>query len=87
MYSICEFAALISEEQNWRKLIYEKRIAYVAICCSIGSHRAECSAKQQHTRDRKCRFPKRAVPVPGLHAPGPVQLKQCFWFQSAGELI
>jgi hypothetical protein len=29
MYSICDFTALISEEQNWRKLIYEKRIAYV----------------------------------------------------------
>ena len=27
---ICEFAALISEDQNWRKLIYEKPNAYVA---------------------------------------------------------
>jgi hypothetical protein len=29
MYSIGEFAALISEEQNWRKQIYEKHNAYV----------------------------------------------------------
>ena len=29
MYSIGDFQALISEEQNWRKQIYEKRIAYV----------------------------------------------------------
>jgi hypothetical protein len=29
MYSIGEFAALISEEQNWRKLIYEKPDAYI----------------------------------------------------------
>jgi len=29
MYSIRKFTALISEEQNWRKLIYEKPDAYV----------------------------------------------------------
>jgi hypothetical protein len=29
MYSIGEFAALISEKQNWRKQIYEKPNAYV----------------------------------------------------------
>ena len=29
MYSICNFAALISEEQNWRKQIYENSNAYV----------------------------------------------------------
>ena len=33
---ICEFAALISEDQNWRKLIYEKRIAYVGCGRTLG---------------------------------------------------
>jgi hypothetical protein len=36
MYSIGEFAALISEKQNWRKLIYEKPNAYVARYLDLG---------------------------------------------------
>jgi len=39
MYSIGDFAALISEDQkNWRKLIYENRNAYVGGRNSIGRH-------------------------------------------------
>jgi hypothetical protein len=36
MYSIGEFAALISEVQTWRKLIYEKPNAYVGGCRTPG---------------------------------------------------
>jgi hypothetical protein len=36
MYSIGEFAALISEKQNWRKLIYERLNAYVARYLDLG---------------------------------------------------
>lgn len=35
---IDEFAALISEEQNWRKQIYEKPNAYVDGRSGIGGH-------------------------------------------------
>jgi len=38
MYSISDFTALISEEQNWRKLIYEKPYAYVRGRNGIGRH-------------------------------------------------
>jgi hypothetical protein len=38
MYSISDFTALNSEEQNWRKPIYEKRNAYVRGRNAIGWH-------------------------------------------------
>jgi hypothetical protein len=41
-----EFAALISEKQNWRKLIYENRNAYVGCDLGIGGkHFGERSGK------------------------------------------
>jgi hypothetical protein len=46
MYPIGEFAALISEDQNWRKLIYEKPNAYVGGGSDIGGqHFGERSGK------------------------------------------
>jgi hypothetical protein len=49
MYSICDFTALISEEQNLEKTNYEKPNAYVGGHLDIGGkHFGERSGKEPY---------------------------------------